>query len=66
MQIIYFMTPVTAATSTATAQPTKAFEPSLFVWATVMSCSTEDRAILDAALKVKMKDDDHACRRTAI
>jgi 3-hydroxy-D-aspartate aldolase len=31
--------------------PTKAFEPSLFVWATVMSRPTEDRAILDAGLK---------------
>jgi D-serine deaminase-like pyridoxal phosphate-dependent protein len=27
------------------------FEPSLFVWATVMSRSTEDRAIVDAGLK---------------
>jgi hypothetical protein len=25
--------------------PTKAFEPSLFVWATVMSRPTEDRAV---------------------
>jgi D-threonine aldolase len=32
--------------------PTKAFEPSLFVWATVMSRPTEDRAIVDAGLKV--------------
>jgi D-threonine aldolase len=31
--------------------PTKAFEPSLFVWATVMSRPTEDRAIADAGLK---------------
>ena len=31
--------------------PVKAFEPSLFVWATVMSCPTEDRAIVDAGLK---------------
>ena len=31
--------------------PTKAFEPSLFVWATVMSRPTQDRAILDAGLK---------------
>jgi D-serine deaminase-like pyridoxal phosphate-dependent protein len=31
--------------------PTKAFEPSLFVWATVMSRPTEDRAIVDADLK---------------
>jgi 3-hydroxy-D-aspartate aldolase len=31
--------------------PTKAFEPSLFVWATVMSRQTDDRAIVDAGLK---------------
>jgi putative serine dehydratase-like protein len=31
--------------------PTKAFEPSLFVWATVMSRPPEDRAIVDAGLK---------------
>jgi 3-hydroxy-D-aspartate aldolase len=31
--------------------PTKAFEPSLFVWATVMSRPTADRAIVDAGLK---------------
>ena len=31
--------------------PTHSFEPSLFVWATVMSRPTEDRAILDAGLK---------------
>ena len=31
--------------------PTKAFEPSLFVWATVMSRPTEERAIVDAGLK---------------
>src|ERR1700732_3758334 len=31
--------------------PTKAFEPSLFVWATVISRPTEDRAIVDAGLK---------------
>jgi D-serine deaminase-like pyridoxal phosphate-dependent protein len=31
--------------------PTKAFEPSLFVWATVMSRPSEDRAIVDAGLK---------------
>ena len=43
-------TPITAAISTATA-PTKAFEPSLFVCATVMSRPTEDRAIVDAGLK---------------
>src|SRR6201993_3828271 len=36
--------------ATATA-PTKAFEPSLFVCATVMSRPTEDRAIVDAGLK---------------
>jgi 3-hydroxy-D-aspartate aldolase len=29
----------------------EAFEPSLFVWATVMSRPTEDRAIVDAGLK---------------
>jgi 3-hydroxy-D-aspartate aldolase len=29
--------------------PTKAFEPSLFVWVTVMSRPAEDRAIVDAA-----------------
>jgi D-serine deaminase-like pyridoxal phosphate-dependent protein len=27
------------------------FVPSLFVWATVMSCPTEDRAIVDVGLK---------------
>jgi 3-hydroxy-D-aspartate aldolase len=32
-------------------EPTKAFEPSLFVWATVMSRPTGDRAIVDAGLK---------------
>ena len=30
--------------------PTKAFEPSLFVWATVMSRPTDDRATVDAGL----------------
>jgi D-serine deaminase-like pyridoxal phosphate-dependent protein len=30
---------------------TKAFEPSLFVWATVMSRPAQDRAIVDAGLK---------------
>jgi D-serine deaminase-like pyridoxal phosphate-dependent protein len=30
---------------------TRSFEPSLFVWATVMSRPTEDRAIVDAGLK---------------
>jgi D-serine deaminase-like pyridoxal phosphate-dependent protein len=32
-------------------QPTRAFEPSLFVWATVMSRPAEERAIVDAGLK---------------
>ena len=32
-------------------EPTKSFEPSLFVWATVMSRPAEDRAIVDAGLK---------------
>jgi len=31
--------------------PTKSFEPSLFVWATVMSRPTGERAIVDAGLK---------------
>jgi 3-hydroxy-D-aspartate aldolase len=31
--------------------PVTAFEPSLFVWATVMSRPTDDRAIVDAGLK---------------
>jgi D-serine deaminase-like pyridoxal phosphate-dependent protein len=31
--------------------PTKAFEPSLYVWATVMSRPAQDRAIVDAGLK---------------
>jgi Putative serine dehydratase domain len=31
--------------------PTKAFEPSFFVWATVMSRPAKDRAIVDAGLK---------------
>ena len=31
--------------------PTKAFEPSVFVWATVISRPTEDGAIVDAGLK---------------
>jgi hypothetical protein len=35
-----------AAISTATAPaPTEAFEPSLFVWATMMSHPTDDRAL---------------------
>jgi len=45
-----FWTPIAAATATATA-PDKAFEPSLHVWATVMSRPAEDRAIVDAGLK---------------
>ncbi len=32
-------------------QPTRAFEPSLFVWATVMSRPAEEHAIVDAGLK---------------
>ena len=32
-------------------EPTKAFEPSLYVWATVMSRPAGDRAIVDAGLK---------------
>jgi hypothetical protein len=32
-------------------RPTKAFEPSLFVWPTVMSRPTQERAIVDAGLK---------------
>jgi hypothetical protein len=32
-------------------EPTKTFEPSLFVWATVMSRPAGDRAIVDAGLK---------------
>ena len=36
--------------------PTKAFEPSLFVWATVMSRPAEDRAIVDAGLKARAFD----------
>jgi 3-hydroxy-D-aspartate aldolase len=43
--------PITAATLDRDGAPTKAFEPSLFVWATVMSRPTEDRAIVDAGLK---------------
>jgi hypothetical protein len=30
--------------------PTKAFEPSLYVWATMMSRPAEDRAIVDARM----------------
>src|SRR5437868_9983959 len=36
--------------------PTKAFEPSLFVWATVMSRPAEDRAIVDAGLRALALD----------
>jgi 3-hydroxy-D-aspartate aldolase len=36
--------------------PTQAFEPSLFVWATVMSRPTDDRAIVDAGLKALAMD----------
>jgi len=36
--------------------PTKAFEPSLFVWATVMSRPAADRAIDDAGLKALVFD----------
>jgi hypothetical protein len=42
--------------------PTKAFEPSLFVWATVMSRPTEDRAIVDAGLKALAFDSGPAAR----
>jgi hypothetical protein len=38
--------------------PTKAFEPSLFVWATVMSRPAEDRAIVDAGRKALAFDAD--------
>jgi 3-hydroxy-D-aspartate aldolase len=38
-------------------EPTKTFEPSLFVWATVMSRPTEDRAIVDAGLKALLAFD---------
>jgi hypothetical protein len=37
-------------------EPTRAFEPSLFVWATVMSRPGEDRAIVDAGLKALVFD----------
>jgi hypothetical protein len=33
---------------------TKAFEPSLFVWATAMDRPTEDGAIVDARLKAQL------------
>jgi D-serine deaminase-like pyridoxal phosphate-dependent protein len=36
--------------------PTTAFEPSLHVWATVMSRQSEDRAIVDAGLKAPAFD----------
>ena len=36
--------------------PTRAFEPSLFVWATVMSRPTGERAIVDAGLKALAMD----------
>jgi 3-hydroxy-D-aspartate aldolase len=45
------MTPIAARKLDRGGSPTKAFEPSLFVWATVMSRPTEDRAIVDAGLK---------------
>ncbi|MBV9824977.1 MAG: alanine racemase, partial [Alphaproteobacteria bacterium] len=35
---------------------TRAFEPSLFVWATVMSRPTDERAIVDAGLKALAMD----------
>ena len=38
--------------------PTKAFEPGLFVWATVMSRPSQDRAIVDAGLKALAFDSD--------
>jgi D-serine deaminase-like pyridoxal phosphate-dependent protein len=37
-------------------QATRAFEPSLFVWATVMSRPAEERAIVDAGLKALSVD----------
>ena len=37
--------------------PTKVFEPSLFVWATVMSRPTEERAIVDAGLNERWRPD---------
>jgi D-serine deaminase-like pyridoxal phosphate-dependent protein len=39
-------------------EPTKAFEPSLFVGATVMSRPAEDPAIVDAGLKAPAFDSD--------
>jgi D-serine deaminase-like pyridoxal phosphate-dependent protein len=43
--------------------PTKSFEPSLFVWATVMSRPTEDRAIVDAGPKALRFGLAHCLRR---
>jgi len=43
-------TPITGVTETATVPRTRAFEPSLFVWAKVMSRPTEDHTIQFAAL----------------
>jgi D-serine deaminase-like pyridoxal phosphate-dependent protein len=40
--------------------PTKAPEPSLFVWATVMSRPADDRAIVDAGLKALAFDSESA------
>ena len=56
------MTPITAATSTATTRPTKAFAQP-FRLGGVMSCSTEDRTILDAGLKVSLGH-DHPAQNT--
>jgi len=42
--------------------PTKAFEPSPFVWATVMNRPTDDRAIVDAGLKALAFDSGPAAR----
>jgi D-serine deaminase-like pyridoxal phosphate-dependent protein len=44
-------------------EPTKAFEPSLLVWATVMSRPVEDRAIADARLKALAFDSAPPLRR---
>jgi 3-hydroxy-D-aspartate aldolase len=44
-------TPITGVTATATAALFATFEPSLYVWTTVMSRPAEDRAIVDAGLK---------------
>ena len=40
----------------ADGQPVRSFEPSLFVWATVMSRPTGERAIVDAGLKALAMD----------